>query len=200
MVTKALKILAGTAEERINMNKKEVLASIIELANELDSVGAFKDADTLTNVGERLANWDDDFGGDFDYSDSDRLSDLEGIDDYNRYEERQLDLDRWHEQNEENGGSYADEDDAMSAIRRNQAEYGNEPYVMLIDYDGEDDRGTSYDIMPLSKYEENGHWMQLYKDIPAGTPEELAPYARDFETETPLGMELDGGSDIDFDY
>ena len=29
----------------------------------------------------------------------------------------------------------------------------------------------------------------------SGTPEELAPYARDFETETPLGMALDGGFD-----
>jgi len=174
------------------MKKKEVLASLVELANIFDKQGLFAQADALTEVGRRLAQYDDD---DFGYSDSDRLSELEGIDDYNRFEERQLDLDRWHEQSEENGGSYADENEAMTAIRRNQAEYGNEPYVMLIDHDGEDDRGTSYDAMPLSKYEENGHWMQLYKDIPAGTPEELAPYMRDMETETPLGIELDGGLD-----
>lgn len=62
----------------------------------------------------------------------------------------------------------------MEAIRRQQADYGNEPYVMLIDFDGDDDRNTSYDIMPVSRYEEQGHWMQSYKDIPSGTPEELA--------------------------
>ena len=190
---KVQKTLVGTEVERINMKKKEVLASLVELANNFDKQGLFAQADALTEVGRRIAEWDDDFDGGFD--DQERF---ERPDDYNVFEERQLDLDRWHEQNEENGGSYVDEDEAMAAIRRNQAEYGNEPYVMLIDHDGEDDRGTSYDVMPLSKYEENGHWMQLYKDIPAGTPEELAPYMRDMETETPLGMELDGGSDIDY--
>lgn len=177
------------------MNKKTILSNLIELANDFDNQGMLKEADDLTEVARRLAQFDDDFGSDFD--DQERF---ERPDDYNVYEEHQLDLDRWHEQNEENGGSYSDESDAMSAIRQNQAEYGNVPYVMLIDYDGEDDRRTSYDIMPLSKYEENGHWMQLYKDIAPGSSEELAPYMRDFETETPIGMEYDNGSDIDYDY
>ncbi len=66
---------------------------------------------------------------------------------------------------------------------------------MLIAFDADDDRRTSYDVMPRSKYEENGHWMQLYKDIQPGTQEELSPYLTDMETETPFGMELDGGFD-----
>lgn len=165
------------------MNKKEVLASIIEIANEFDSMGAYENADILTNVGQRLAQFDD-------------FDDFERPDDYNTYEERQLDLDdERFDRDEENGGSYDTESDAMSAIRRQQAGYANEPYVMLIDFDGDDDRRTSYDVMPRSKYEENGHWMQLYKDIQPGTQEELSPYLTDMETETPFGMELDGGFD-----
>lgn len=172
------------------MNKREVLSSLAIIANKLDDSGNYQSADALTEVARRVAQYGDDDYGDFDNQDR-----FERDDDYNVHEERELDRDRWHEQNEENGGSYDSEDEAMEAIRRQQAEYGNEPYVMLIDFDGDDDRNTSYDIMPLSRYEENGHWMQSYKDIPTGTPEELAPYARDFETETPLGMELDGGFD-----
>jgi cobalamin biosynthesis protein CobT len=172
------------------MNKKQVLASLTAIANRLDDSGNYESADALTEVLRRLAQYDDydyDFGHD---------NNFERDDDYNVYEERQLDLDRMHERNEEeNGGSYDSEAEAMEAIRRQQAEYGNEPYVMLIDYDGDDDRNTSYDIMPLNRYEENGHWMQLYKDVGPATPEELAPYVRDFETETPLGMELDSGFD-----
>lgn len=170
------------------MNKREVLSSLTIIANKLDDSGNHQSADALTEVARRVAQYDDDFGDDY----QDRF---ERHDDYNLYEERQLDLDRIYEQNEENGGSYDSEAEAMDAIRRQQADYGNEPYVMLIDFDGDDDRNTSYDIMPVSRYEEQGHWMQSYKDIPSGTPEELAPYARDFETETPLGMELDGGFD-----
>lgn len=164
------------------MTKKEVLASIIEIANEFDSMGAYENADILTNVGQRLAQFDD-----FEF---------ERPDDYNSYEERQLDLDDARfDRDEEDGGAYGTEADAMSAIRRQQADGTNEPYVMLIDFDGDDDRNTSYDVMPRSRYEEYGHWMQLYKDIQPGTQEELAPYLTDFETETPLGMELDGGFD-----
>lgn len=170
------------------MNKREVLSSLTIIANKLDDSGSHQSADALTEVARRLAQYEDDFGDVY----QDRF---ERDDDYNVHEERQLDLDRQQEQNEENGGSYSSESEAMEAIRRQQAEYGNEPYVMLIDFDGDDDRNTSYDIMSLSRYEENGHWMQFYKDIPPGTPEELAPYSRDFETETPLGMELDGGFD-----
>jgi len=172
------------------MNKKEVLSSLTTIANTLDDNGHYASASALTEVARRVAQYDD-----YDYGDFDDQGRFERDDDYNSYEENQLDLDRMYEQNEENGGSYNSENEAMEAIRRQQAEYGNVPFVMLIDYDGEDDRGTSYSVMPLDRYEEQGHWMQLYKDIPAGTPEELAPYSRDFETETPLGMELDGGFD-----
>lgn len=186
------KILVGMAVERTKqMNKREVLSSLTVIANKLDDSGNYQSADALTEVARRVAQYDDDY----DYGDFDNQDRFERDDDYNVYEERQLDLDRMHEQNEENGGSYDSENEAMEAIRRQQAEYGNVPFVMLIDYDGEDDRGTSYSVMPLDRYEEQGHWMQLYKDVPVGTPEELAPYARDFETETPLGMELDGGFD-----
>lgn len=169
------------------MNKKDVLNNLLDCANQLDSQGRFAEAETLTEVGRRLAEYDD-FGDSYQER-------FEPLDDAAEYERRQLDLDRWRDQNEENGGSYESEKEAMKAIRHQQAEYGNVPFVMLIDYDGEDDRGTSYDVMPLDRYESEGHWMQLYKDVPAATPEELAPYARDFETETPLGMELDGGVD-----
>ena len=171
------------------MNKKEVLASIIEMANEFDAQGAFVDADALTEVGKRLAQWDDEGGGDYDYSDSDRQSELEGIDDYNRFEERELDRDRWLENQEEEGHDSIES--AMEEARRLQADNDNVPFIIVVD-----DEGSFY-AMPENHFASSQ--FDTVQQVPPMTPEEFRAYhdaqrmedESIYERETPLGMELD---------
>jgi len=167
------------------MDKKTVLAELVKMADEFDSKGAFENADALTEVAKRLAQFDDDFGG----------GSWERDDDYNVHEENELMRDQWLERQSEGEGRYSSEEEAMEAARYRQANEANVPYVMLRDIDTDDDRETTYDVMPLEEYNREGSYLEGYRDIPPANHEELARYHRDLETETPLGMELDGGFD-----
>jgi hypothetical protein len=46
------------------MNKRQIIASLNKIANELDTTGLHKEANSLTNVMKRLAQFDGDMGGD----------------------------------------------------------------------------------------------------------------------------------------
>lgn len=48
-----------------NMNKREVLSSLTIIANKLDDSGNHQSADALTQVARRVAQYDDDFGDDY---------------------------------------------------------------------------------------------------------------------------------------
>lgn len=175
------------------MNKKQVLASLTTIANKLDDSGNYASADALTEVSRRLAQYDDDFGGD----DQDRF---ERDDDYNVYEERQLDLDRYLE-NQEGMTGFGDIQGAIDDIMYTQSGGNNVSFEIL-----EDEEGRYY-AMPSEEYESSGSDYDWRKTIPPMTEQELIAFREnqqreheDIPGETPLGMELDGGSDIDFDY
>lgn len=177
------------------MNKKQILASLTTIANKLDDSGNYESADALTEVSRRLAQYDDDF--DFGGDDQDRF---ERDDDYNVYEERQLDLDRSLESQEGMTG-FGDIQGAIDDIMYTQAGGNNVSFEIL-----EDEEGYYY-AMPSEEYESSGSDYDWRKTIPPMTEQELIAFRenqqREFEdipSETPLGMELDGGSDIDFDY
>ena len=174
------------------MNKKQVLSNLINLANALDDKGDISSANILTEVGKRLAqSYDDDYG-DFDYNDSDRQSEMDGLDDYNRHEENELMRDQWLENQDDIGGQYSSMSEAVDAIRYQQANYNNVPYVLLRDIDTDDDRNTSFGIVAQDEYEREGSYSEAFRVIEPATSEEISKYQRELDYETPLGMEYDG--------
>lgn len=193
------KILDGAAMSGFlvnNMNKKEVLSSLTIIANKLDDSGRHQSADALTEVARRVAQYDDDY----DFGDFENQDRFEPVDDYNAYEERQLDLDRWHESQEGMTG-FGDIQGAIDDVMYTQSGGNNVSFEILEDEDGH------YYAMPSEEYESNGSDYDWRKTIPPMTEQELMAFRenqqREYEDipgETPLGMELDGGSDIDFDY
>lgn len=177
------------------MNKREVLSSLTIIANKLDDIGNYQSADALTEVVTRLAQYDDDF--DFGGDNQDRF---ERDDDYNVWEENQLDRDRYLESQEGMTG-FGDIQGAIDDIMYTQAGGNNVSYEIV-----EDEEGRYY-AMPSEEYENNGSDYDWRKTIPPMTEQELMAFREnqqreyeDIPNETPLGMELDSGSDIDFDY
>jgi hypothetical protein len=172
------------------MNKKQVLASLVKIANEFDNQGEFEFADILTQVGVRIAQWDDEgFGG----GDHERYEDELG-----NHEMNELTRDHWlddHDEPEEEEGSfYRDIDSAVSDIHSQQVAGMNETFYVF-----QNDEGLLYAV-PDSTHTQSHD--QFVKAVPAMTKEELAAYVdyqrqqyEDIPGETPLGMELDDPHD-----
>lgn len=176
------------------MNKKEILSSLTIIANTLDDSGNYISADALTEVARRVAQYDD-----YDYGDYDNQDRFGRDDDYNVHEENELMKDRWHERNEGMTG-FGDIQGAIDDIMHTQAGGNNVSFEILEDEDGH------YYPIPTEEYDNNDYDYDWLQTIQPMTEQELMAFREnqqrgyeDIPGETPLGMELDGGSDIDFE-
>ena len=54
-------------KDKINMNKRQVIASLNKIANELDTNGLYRESSVITNVMNKIAQAPSDFESDFDF-------------------------------------------------------------------------------------------------------------------------------------
>lgn len=172
------------------MHKKQVLASLVKIANEFDNQGEFEFADILTQVGVRIAQWDDEGFGEHHERYEDELG---------NHEMNELTRDHWlddeeREPEEDEGAYYRDIDSAVSDVHSQQVSGMNETFYVF-----QNDEGLLYAV-PDSTHTQSHD--QFVKAIPPMTQDELAAYVsyqhqkyEDHSHETPLGMELDDQPD-----
>lgn len=170
----------------------------MEVSNVLDRRGAYKEADALTSIGLRVAQFDDDFGGFDDYSDSDRMSELEGVDDYNRHEENELARDRMYEDSEDDsplGNGFPDLETAVHEIeqRESMSMASNKAGWLVLKYPDDEWYYIASEDPYDPEYANLAHapGIEIVKRVP---PSEHAHDAKErfetgFPSDTPLGLE-----------
>ena len=161
------------------MSKTEIISHLVTAANYLDSYKDFGIADEVNAVATRLAqDWDE--GG---YSDSDRMSEMEGVDDYNRYEENELFRDREGESELEDEDEY-DRDGSYLTIERGEGStYRDQEHSVTL---------YRHDIYPESSVlagQDRRIFEEKFEEFP--TREENIKAAQEFATAHYPGMQVD---------
>jgi hypothetical protein len=165
------------------MNKKDIINQLLEIANDFDTQGFFNYANSLTDVGRRLAQ----------YSEADALEEMY------EYSYQQL-MDEGEDEEEEwQSNPFESFESVLEYIKSVQATGTNIPFLIISDTNGNfySARRHQYDsddsdykvetlIEPMTDVEKSSYIYQ--QNMP------------EYDLDTPYGIELDDTPDPMLDY